>query len=260
LNITFSFKHGERIINKFLEFNILEVFYVFGIYDIPLRMEREFTLSVEERGENFVYRRESGDEIVEKMLLAGDGKLLVNPVEPLNKPKEITPLLLIEFQKPVVIEPGAKRKIFLKFPIEIGVFISGGKKLDVLDIFTIARQKYTLYGDVSTGKICRYWKSDVYPSIPEADPVREGILELRFENLSRGWVEVTRAVFNAYGMKIYYSDSMVSMRGNMRILGEGTAETYFSNSPLEKGMKKAVELYTARRLAISTKFLMEAGL
>ncbi len=231
---------------------------MYGSYEIPVRVEGEVAITVEEGGEGFVYRREGAGEAVEKLLLAQRRRLLLSPVEPVNLPRSITPLLLVEFSSPVVLEPRARRRIFLKFPVEVGVFVSSGEGHELLDIFSLAAQKYTLYGDVGTGSICRYWRSDVYPSLPEVEPLREGVLELRLENTTSAWVEVGRAVFSAYGMKIYHSGSLAGMRGRMRILGESAAETYFSDSPLLEGMSMAPELFPAGRR--SGKFTMEAGL
>jgi len=231
---------------------------VYGSYEIPVRVEGEVTITVEEGGDGFVYRREGAGEAVEKLLLAQRRRLLLSPVEPVNLPKTITPLLLVEFSSPVVLEPGAERRIFLKFPVEVGVFVSSGAERELLDIFTLAAQKYTLYGDLGTGSICRYWRSDVYPSLPEVEPLREGVLELRLENTSPAWAEVGRAVFSAYGMKIHHSGSIASMRGRMRILGESSAETHFYDSPLLEGMLKAPELFPAGRR--SGKYTMGAGL
>jgi len=69
-----------------------------------------------------LYRRQSDDEKVEKNLLASTEKVLVNPIEPLNKPKELTSYLLIEFERTLMVEPGATQKIYVKYLLEIGVF------------------------------------------------------------------------------------------------------------------------------------------
>jgi hypothetical protein len=235
---------------------------MFGLHDVPLRIvQEEISISVEREEGGLLYRRECMDEEVENFLLSSNGKILINPVEPLNKPKELTPFLLIEFERSVFVEPAAKRKMFITFPAEIGVFVHGKKDFQILDIFTLAKQKFTLYGDVRSGVICRYWKSVVYSTIPDAKPIHEGVMELNMTNTTAKWVEVEKAVFNAYGMKIYYSDDMVSMRANMKIMSEGIAETDFINSPLDKGMKKSLEIYAARKIpVITTKFVMEEGI
>ena len=149
----------------------------------------------------------------------------------------------------------------MTFPIELGVYVSADKNLQVLDTFTMAPEKFTLYGEPSNGIICKRWKSPVYSTMPSPDPLREGIMELKLANVSQDWAEVNKGVFNAYGMKIYYDDKKVTMKGHMKILTGEIAETDFEDRPLEKGMENSLEIYTARKLLISTsKFLMEHGI
>lgn len=235
---------------------------MFGHYDIPFRIvEGEISLSVDKEGENLYYMRECAGEKVEKILLGSNGKILLNPIEPLSKPKELTPYLLVELEKVLVTEPKATQRIFVTFPIEIGAFISKDENFESLDVFTLMRQKFTLYGDPRSGFICKYFKSTVYSAAPSVDPLHEGVMELNITNTTAGWIEVTKAIFNAYGMKIYYSNNLVSMRANMRIKSSQMAENDFDDSPLEAEMKKSVELFSTRKLSIATtKSLMELGI
>ena len=237
---------------------------IFGLHDVPLRIDWEgISLSVEGTAGGVLYKRECMDEEVENFLLSSNSKILINPVEPVNKPKELTPHFLIEFERSIFIEPSAKKTVFVKFPVEIGVFVHGKKDFQILDILTLNKQKFTLYGDVISGVICKYWKSVVYSTIPDTNPVYEGVIELNITNPTARWVEVTKAVFAAHGMKIYYSDDMVAMRANMKILSKKVAEIDFVNSPLEKGMKRSLELYTSRLRqipVIATRFLMDEGI
>ncbi len=235
---------------------------MFGYYDIPFKItNEEISLYVEREGENLVYSRECVGEKVEKVLLGDTGRMLVNPVEPLNRPKELTPYLLIELASRVLVEPKAARKIFVTFPVEIGVFIAKDEKCEILDTFTLIRQKFTLYGDPRSGFICKYFKSAVYSAIPSVDTLHEGVMELNITNTTTGWIEVTKAIFNAYGMKIYYSDNLVSMRANMKVKSPQIAENDFDDSPLEADMKKSVELFSTRKLSITTtKSVMELGI
>ena len=107
----------------------------------------------------------------------------------------------------------------------------------------------------------RYWKSAVHLEPPATDPIREGILELTLLNQSTGWVEVTRATFNAYGMKIYLTEERSLAKGRMRIEKPGMAETEFTDIPAREGMTKAYELFQTRKPAvISKKFIMDGDL
>jgi hypothetical protein len=234
---------------------------MYGSHDIPFIISKDgLSISVEKEGENFVYRREYNQEKEARVLLLKKGKILINPVEPVNKPKEITSYLLIDFETPVKLGPKVSRRLFLKFPIELGVFLSENDNCEILDIITMTRQKYTLYGDPRNGVICRYWKSNIYSSVPSVNPYYEGVMELNMTNYTARWDQVHRAVFDAYGMKIYYNDEIVSMKANMRIISEELAETDFHDSPLRADMKKSVEYYTSRKIPVlTTKFVMEWG-
>jgi hypothetical protein len=235
---------------------------MFGQYDIPIRIEQEgITVSVQKEGESILYTRECLGESLEKILVAGSGKLLLNAVEPVNKPKALASYLLIEFANTLQVEPKGTMNIFLAFPVEIAVFMPSNEEVEVIDAFTLARQKLTLYGDPINGVICKYWKSSIYTAEPSLNPIEEGIIGLTITNTTTGWVEVTKAVFNAYGMKIYYDDERVSIKANMKLKGGGSAETECMDEPLGEGMTKSLEIYTVRKLSVTKKnFIMEFGL
>ncbi len=236
--------------------------YMFGHYTIPLEIAAAgISLAIERDGEGFRYRSTCNGTTTEKLLLTRAGEVLINPVEPLHRPKELTATLLIELEKTLVVEPETTKTVFLTFPIEIGVFITTNDDVEVLDIFTLVPQKFTLYGDPRTGMICKYWRSTVSATIPSVNPLSEGVIQLSISNTTSDWVNVTRAVFNAYTMKLYYSKRLVAMRATMKILLRQLAETTFIDEPLERDMTKSLELYTARKLpAPLIKFMMEAGL
>ena len=248
---------------------------MYGYYKPPFSVEQEgISISVENDGEHWIYRRTLGTDKVEKIILADGKRLIINPVEPLNTPKEITPNLLIEFEKTLLLAGGAKRRIFLTFPIEIGVFISdkGDRNIQLLDVMTLARQKFTLYGEVSNGVLCKHWKSKIYSISPSPNSLQEGIMELTLRNTSSDWASISKAVFSAYGMKLYYgSDGDAFMRARMDILNRNTAETSFElqhisgelkSSPLRdfKARKEAFGVYSLQKLGlVPPKFYMGWG-
>ena len=235
---------------------------MFGTHAIPLSLKNEeLSLLIDKEGDLFVYKREAGNEKKEKIILGNEKKIIINPIEPLNQPKDLSQYLDIEFSRTLTIEPGSSRKIFLKFPLEIGVFLFEKNTFDVLDIFTLTKPKFTLYGDPHSGMICRYWRSDIFSLPPPLEYYREGVMELTLTNTGEEWEEVSKAIFNAYGMKIFYNDKMVAMKAEMKVMSQSTAETTFFDSPLKKGMKKALELYVAKKTPITTtKFMMREGI
>jgi hypothetical protein len=192
------------------------------------------------------YRRRCEGQTFERILVSKTGEIVINPVEPGSLPKDITDLLMMEFP-PMMIEPGATQTVYLKFPVEIGVFIESARDIEVLDIFGLGNQKYTLYGPPADGVIALYCRSAIYPDIPPVEFYREGVMELSIQNLSLEWMEVSCAVFN-------------SVSATMRVLSRTLAETDFVDAPLRPGMEKAVELNKARKIPVLNRgHLMEWG-
>ncbi len=236
---------------------------MYGTYKPPLSFKsKNFYISLKKSGGVWNYQRKLGKEKIEKTAVFSKGEVIINPVEPVNLPKEVCSHLFIEFSKEVIVAPKEKVKFYLTFPIEIAVFLSSGKSFRVLDVFTFTKLKYTLYGNVRTGTVCKYWKSDVSEKIPKVDNLKEGVIEVNAVNNSLEWVDVRHLVFSAYGMKIYYDKSLVSMRANVKIMGEEIAETSFIDAPLKTNMKKSIEIFKAKKIVIplQEKFVMEEGI
>jgi hypothetical protein len=236
---------------------------MYGIHESPFNLDIDnVSIAVEKQNSSLLYRRSGVQGNSEKLLLQDSCRFLLNPIEPVNMPKRLTHFLLVNFQKTVILEPGATRKVYITFPIEIGVFISQGKEeFEIIDIFSFARFKYTLYGVPSNGIICKYWESDLYHSPPDTNPLYTGYIDLKIVNDSDHMIEINKCMFNAYGMKIYYEENKVVMKAVMRIPSRKLAETEFINCPGKGKFKKAMELYVSSKLRVTgTKCIMEYGL
>ncbi len=221
----------------------------------------EISIEVRKNKTGYVYVRKSMDGTVEKNISSKDGNIVINPIEPVNLPSCITNFLQISLKKNVVVAPDFREVIFVKFPVEIGVFVSGSGDIELIDVFSLVNQKYTLYGDPRNGIVCRYWESEVYNSIPDVEALKEGVMKVNLKNGFDEWVEISKIVLNVYLMKIFYSSELVFSNVEMEINSKRSAETRFIMEPLKREMKKAVELFTPRKVQIVTKkFFMEWGL
>ncbi len=235
---------------------------MYGQHELPFQIDESgINIRAEKQNTQWVYLREKQADKVEKRLLLETGKIRINPVEPLLQPKALTPYLMIVFEKNLYVAPGVNQIIFLKFPIDIGVYVVIGNDYCIIDSFSMVKTKFTLYGDAHTGAICKYWKSGIFDTLPEADPYQEGVIKLQIKNPTASWVTITRAVFNAEGMKVYFNDRLVSMIAEMRLRNTEIAETDFADAPLESGMHRSMEYYTSKKLSLqSTRFVMELGI
>ena len=235
---------------------------IFGEKAIPCDLKQtDLQITVSEDHNSFSYFRNCQDDLAEKLILMNLTEILIAPIEPLNLPSQVAAYLMIEFGREIMLEPDAKQTIYLTFPIEIGVFVGKKSKYELLDVFTLTKPRYTLYGEPRNGFLCKYWKSKIYLEEPAPDPMREGVIKLTIDNVSHEWVAVNKALFNGMGMKIYYNNNCVSMKAQMKVLEEEAAEIQFYSSALHKEMKKSPELYTLKRLSVvSKKAIMLEGI
>lgn len=208
----------------------------------------------------WTYSREGACGSVKKILTSPDDRIAITPVEPVNLPQWITPYLEIEFPT-VVINPGVRKTVYLTFPIEVGVFLEQKGVYTNLDIFSFARQKYSLYGTPYSGLITRWHRSGIFETVPETKPFQEGILELCLSNESPGAIEVSRGVFESYGMSIWYSPDSAAMKAAMSVFSPSVAETSFSSEPCLGCNERGIDLFRALKIPVvqQKSFLMEYG-
>ncbi len=234
---------------------------MFGKYGLNDEIkENGVEIRIEGKGKIKRYYRKAGGDEIEKIVSAESGNLYVVPVEPVNLPKlGVAEHLLIEFENPYIIEPSIQDTFYLKFPIEVGIFLVDKKDVERIDIFTMAKQKYTLYGSPEQGIICRWWKSEIYHDKPEVKKLHEGIMRVDVKNSYREWVEIKKMVFRAFDMKIFYN-SHAYMHTHVNILKKTMAETAF-NSRKPKNMEASIDIYEAKGIKkLEKKFVMEWGL
>jgi hypothetical protein len=241
---------------------------VFGEFTPPYRFDRDgLSLSLEMREGHYQYRRDLAGERSEKAISVGLSRLLVHPVEPFNTGPGAVTHLELEFP-PLILEAGATETFFLTFPIEVGVFVEGIRDTEVLDVFSVERPKFSLYGSPHRGAITRFTRSDRHREIPAVDGTRKGVLKLAVRNSLPEWVRISRVVMDEDQIHLYVGES-AAMMAMMRITGPGVAEVTGVDRPLKGGMSRAHDLFTTRRIlrlgsprirGIERKgFLMEEG-
>ncbi|MDD1676504.1 MAG: DUF432 domain-containing protein [Methanomicrobiales archaeon] len=217
---------------------------MYGTYTGPISIESErFTLNVTKEEQFLRYTRTSSNQRVEKIIPSGAGEISIHPVEPVNLPSHITKFVEIRFG-PVILTPNSTQEIFLHFPVEFGVFVGKGSVTENLDIFSFCAPKYSLYGSPGNGVICRWVKSSVFSRFPAADRLKQGVMLLRMKNMCQSYVEVSRAVFEADGMRLFFGD-LAGMSAEMTVMSSEVAETVFLDKPPAVDMKPAIELFRA---------------
>ncbi len=222
---------------------------MYGTYDYSCHIrEDEVSVDVERFSRYLTYKRVCRGEQVERTIASDNGSLIINPVEPLNLPKEVTRYLEVHFN-PLFVEPETTRQLYLTFPVEIGVFIRAKGDHDLLDVFSLAKPKYSLYGPPDYGCVTRWHESAIHPDIPDTDPLREGVLDLTIVNEGRTWIEVSRAVFVNAGMTIRYG-GYVAMSAKMELFSNIVAETRVLSTPDKPGFTWSLPAYSAKNVSV----------
>lgn len=237
-----------------------EFFVVFGRYELGFSYaDPDIRIQLTDHDGLIKYERECKSKKESKFLGRTFSAIHIHPVEPVNLPETLTNYLEIAFP-PLILSPGASQTIYLKFPIEIGVFLESGENRSLLDIFSLAPVKFSLYGTPNSGVITRWCYSDIYTEMPVTDKRREGVMTLLIKNSWTDSVTVTRAVFDGPSMHIFYG-SRVAMTATMEILSSLISHTSFSDIAPEGSLNRSIDLYIMRGFSLPTQkgFYMEAG-
>ena len=234
---------------------------MFGKHKIPRTIkEGRLLLELQSQNGGIRYRRTIEDAAEEKLILGSPENFRISPVEPCNTPKAIACHLMIRSEVPILVEPKGQANVYLTFPLEIGVFLDKGES-EMIDVFSLVPQRFSLYGEPRTGVLCRYWQSPVLTKPGNLRPFYEGLLQLNIKNSSSTWVRMSRVIIEAVSMKIYYDSEMAGLKGQVNLLSRTTAEIWCRNSPIKEGMEKADELFEGKKLALGEhKFIMSEGL
>jgi len=231
---------------------------MYGCYDIPLNLTEagiEIKVERDQTGKTTYGRSGILGEVSKTIVSRENPKVVICPVEPVNLPKRITRYLMIELDKEVLLGPKDEGTIDTGFPVEIGVFIAKRDKYSLIDVFSFTKQKFSLYGGVRDGIICRYWRSG--PNLNK-DKLVEGRLRLQVKNDTSDWIEIRKVVLDASEMKIVYSEDEVYSEAEMKILSRKVGEVRF-RKPANGGTESIKLLKEMVVTAHQSKFIMEDG-
>lgn len=188
----------------------------YGIYTISENLEFTFPnveINIERMGEHvFSYtRKDAEDNILKKIIpiKSHDLTLELCPIRPLNHPARRTSHVYLDFESPIFLSEDSAATIFVRCPIEIGVFLVHGQHKDSLDWFTCdpINSRFCLYGSPESGTLCKYTNSEIVESYEDSVPFHNAVLKIDITNeLDRGFT-ISRIVFPITDNSLYYKNS-----------------------------------------------------
>ena len=117
--------------------------------------------------------------------------------------------MYLDLETPVFLSENSAATIFLRCPIEVGIFFVHENHKDSIDWFTCdpINSRFCLYGTPESGTLCKYAKSEIVESYDDSMPFQNAVLKVDIKNdLDKGFT-ISKIVFSITGNSIYYKNS-----------------------------------------------------
>ncbi|PIW32652.1 MAG: hypothetical protein COW27_03400 [Nitrosopumilales archaeon CG15_BIG_FIL_POST_REV_8_21_14_020_37_12] len=156
-------------------------------------------------------RKNHDDEIVEKIIPTQSNELTIEicPIRPINYPAKRTSYVYLDLETPIFLSEGSAATIFVRCPVEIGLFLIHDGQKDSLDWFTCdpEHSRFGLYGSPESGTLCKYAKSEIVESYYDSIPFVNGVMEMNIQNELSGGHSISKIIFPITDHSLYYRDS-----------------------------------------------------
>ena len=154
---------------------------------------------VEGTGTAFRYRRYDGDTLATQSLIVTDereARIGIFPTPPIRTPKEVAKNVYIKFKSPIIIDQKSVAVLYSKIPVEIAVYRQFKDEELLIDVFSLARPRYSLYGTPEAGVVCRYIEAEAVTeeSKLEVKKYEEAKLRIRVTNEINNVIKITKII------------------------------------------------------------------
>ncbi|MCV0373793.1 MAG: DUF432 domain-containing protein [Nitrosarchaeum sp.] len=156
-------------------------------------------------------RKNHDDELIEKIIPTQSNELTIEicPIRPINYPAKRTSYVYLDLETPIFLSEGSAATIFVRCPVEIGLFLIHDGQKDSLDWFTCdpEHSRFGLYGSPESGTLCKYAKSEIVESYDDSIPFVNGVMEINIQNELSGGHSISKIIFPITEHSLYYRDS-----------------------------------------------------
>jgi hypothetical protein len=156
-------------------------------------------------GPAFIYRRYLEDQLQSESIIMSDSSedvvVGIFPVTPFNTLVKVANNVYLKFKSQIVLDQKSEAVLYSKIPIEIGVYRQSKDEELLLDAFSIARQRFALYGPPETGVVCRFKEAEINPKESEINPTKyeEAKVRIRISNMMDNVVKVGKVIIPMEG-------------------------------------------------------------
>lgn len=223
--------------------------------------ERGIVVEIEKVDGLFLYRRKGGfpEDYVEKVTkVSGEEGFVIHPVHSIQP--EVSTSLLLRLAKPLIVAPSSTVTIYVKAPINVGIYVVEKEVQRLIDSFNPTPYKYALYGPTSNGIICRFYRTDIFSKIPYAE-FWEAITKITIENETESFAEIKNVVYPLLNADVYIdNDGRAYIEAaRLQIFRDNAGAVYLENEPPLAGLIKCPKQFGELQEKVA-KFIMEFGL
>lgn len=167
-------------------------------------------------GSAFSYSRRDAGGTIEKMIPSESGQVSIEvaPIRPLNYPARRTSHMYLELDREIYLGGGAAASVYVRCPIEIGVFLAGQGR-DSLDWIACnkAGSRFGLYGPPDTGLLCKHARAQLASGYADSEPYSDGVMRIVIENTLKSGQAVSKVVFPITDNSVYYDGDRAAFDG-----------------------------------------------
>lgn len=162
-------------------------------------------------------------------VVSPNSRVELTPLPPFHVPSKVADYLMIELETPIIVKEEVE--FWLEGPYEIDVKVDG-KRVAVLSPLVV---KYTLYGGISDGTLCRYYRSPIYEGPPEKPEVAAILVRAR----SAAPSPLSSLVMHGSALTIFEKDGKYYYDIVEANLGGSTVSVTITDQPPVEGAVKA---------------------
>jgi len=161
----------------------------------------EFNYLIQKEKDRFIYIR--GEKRVE---VSFDLKIREYPI--LSIDESVTNFFGIVLDHPVYVNEEGHIKIYVKIPLDIGIFATNGMSYKLIDRIDVFPKKFALYGSIGEGVIYRYWKTSPYLEQFTVNK-NEAITAIEIVNKADSIGGISKVIFNSKYFSLYSFDESI---------------------------------------------------
>jgi hypothetical protein len=184
----------------------------------------ELNYSITKEKDHLVYQK--GEKKIE---IPSNLTIKEFPILSINE--AITEYFGIVFEQPIYIGEEQEVKLYVKLPLDIGIYVSDGSNYKLIDVIEIYTKKYALYGTIGEGVIYRYWKTNAFLVLPITSG-NEAITLIEIINKAGSIGSISKIIFNTKFFSLYTKEGkFYGERIRVTRLQKGLALVRLMNKP-----------------------------